>query len=507
MKYSQDLFILIKSLDNNEKRYFKLFSSRYHVKEGSNYIRLFDEINNQSEYDEAAVKKKFKGKTFETQLTVIKYKLYFMILKSLESYNSGDSIKIQIKSLLNYTGILFDKLLNQQARKVILKAKKLAVENEQFLLLAEAIEWERKINSSERFTGKVETDVDAMYEEEKRALKKCLSAVRYDWLHTRMRLRPDKEGLSRNAETAKQYEGILKNNLLLDENKSPSIYTKYRFNATRASYFFISKDYATAENISEQTVTLLEKNNFFTREDIGYMIHSLRNCILCKLYQKKYAGIPPLLEKLKRLKAKNLRNSVQLYFITAIMELNFYCDIKDFEKATKLAKELENKLHGPHVYSQEILVAYYYVSYSYFAAGEFLQAKKWINKILNHDVIELRSDIFSFVKIFNLIVHTDLGNQELLEYALKSTYRHLYKKKQLYKVETIILKFIKDNIRIGDKKILIGEFKKSRKQLQELSSDPYENTALSYFDYISWLDSKIEGKSFAEIVEKRKIKF
>jgi len=78
---------------------------------------------------------------------------------------------------------------------------------------------------------------------------------------------------------------------------------------------------------------------------------------------------------------------------------------------------------------------------------------------------------------------------------------------EVNKVETIILRFIKDNIRIRDKKILIREFKKSRKQLQELSNDPYENTALGYFDYISWRDSKIEGKTFAEIVKKRRVKF
>jgi hypothetical protein len=506
MKHSEDLFALIKSLDNNEKRYFKLYSSKYHIKDGSNYLQLFNEMNGQKEYDEVAIRKKFSDKTFVKQLTVAKYKLYYQILKALESYHSNYTTKIQIKSLLNYAGILFDKLLYMQARKVMLKAKKMAIENEHFLLEAEAIALERKINSSERFAGKIETDVDAIYKEEKNALKKCLSIARYDWLYTRLRLRPDKEGLSRKEETAKKYENILKDNFLSDDSKSISVYTKYRSSATKASYFFISKDYGTAERITDETLQLLEENTFFIRDDIGYYIHTLRNSIVCKLYQKKYAGIPSLLEKLKTLKSRSLRTSVQLFFISNVMELNFYCDIKDFEKGAQLIPHIEDRLQGPNIYYQEILVLYYYISYTYFAIGEFQQAKKWVNKILNYDVVELRSDIFSFAKIFNLIIHTELDNQELLEYALKSTYRYLYKKNSLYKVETIILKFIRDNMRITDKKILIREFKKSRKLLLELSKDAYENTALAYFDYISWLDSKIEGRTFAEVVKRRMVK-
>jgi hypothetical protein len=42
-----------------------------------------------------------------------------------------------------------------------------------------------------------------------------------------------------------------------------------------------------------------------------------------------------------------------------------------------------------------------------------------------------------------------------------------------------------------------------RKDFVELSEDPYEKKAFEYFDYISWLDSKIEKKPFEEIVKRK----
>ena len=54
MNKKGNLFFLIKSLNQSEKRYFKLFCRTINVE--SNYIRLFEAIDKQEVYDE----KKFK---------------------------------------------------------------------------------------------------------------------------------------------------------------------------------------------------------------------------------------------------------------------------------------------------------------------------------------------------------------------------------------------------------------------------------------------------------------
>ena len=55
---------------------------------------------------------------------------------------------------------------------------------------------------------------------------------------------------------------------------------------------------------------------------------------------------------------------------------------------------------------------------------------------------------------------------------------------------------------ITDKERIVV-FKELKIELEEITKDPFEKKALEYFDFISWLESKIENKSFAEIVKEK----
>ena len=51
------LFQLIKSLNKGEKRHFKLFVSRHKGGENAKFLKLFDIINNQTNYNESKIDK------------------------------------------------------------------------------------------------------------------------------------------------------------------------------------------------------------------------------------------------------------------------------------------------------------------------------------------------------------------------------------------------------------------------------------------------------------------
>src|SRR5439155_27309205 len=103
--------------------------------------------------------------------------------------------------------------------------------------------------------------------------------------------------------------------------------------------------------------------------------------------------------------------------------------------------------------------------------------------------------------ILNLIVHYELGNEDILPYIVKSTYRFLYNRNRLYKFENSVLGFIAKKLpHITTGQEITEAFKKLKAELQEITKDPFEKRALEYFDFISWLESKIENRPFAEIV-------
>ena len=85
MAYSTDLFHLIQAMTKSEKRYFKLFSS---FQSGNKvYIRLFNAIVKQENYDEEKLKKQLKISAFPT----VKTYLYNLIMRSLRSQQQNPS--------------------------------------------------------------------------------------------------------------------------------------------------------------------------------------------------------------------------------------------------------------------------------------------------------------------------------------------------------------------------------------------------------------------------------
>jgi hypothetical protein len=116
---------------------------------------------------------------------------------------------------------------------------------------------------------------------------------------------------------------------------------------------------------------------------------------------------------------------------------------------------------------------------------------------------DIRQDIQGMARIFNLILHYELGNSDSLEYFVKSTYRFLLKRNRLYKVESIVLNYLRKNANLFSQREVIESFKKLREELVPLSQDPFEKKAFEEFDLLSWLESKIEKKSFGEIVRSK----
>ena len=101
----------------------------------------------------------------------------------------------------------------------------------------------------------------------------------------------------------------------------------------------------------------------------------------------------------------------------------------------------------------------------------------------------------------HLISHYELGNNEVIDYYIRSTYRFLLKKEDLHQFQRRILAFIKklDSYIRGDE--LEQSFISLLEDLREMEKNEFENRAFIYFDIISWLESKIQHRSVEEVIQ------
>ena len=169
----------------------------------------------------------------------------------------------------------------------------------------------------------------------------------------------------------------------------------------------------------------------------------------------------------------------------------------------EIAESLENfeQLLDVHY----ILIFYYKFACMYFGNSNYQNVVFWLNKIINMKDFDIRSDIHGFARILNLISHYELGNLDLVDYYIRSTYRFLIKKNDLHLFQKIIMKFLRKLSSITRDQ-LIDAFKELREQLVPLNDKFYERRPFIYFDILSWLESKIENRDVQEVIREKALK-
>ena len=120
--------------------------------------------------------------------------------------------------------------------------------------------------------------------------------------------------------------------------------------------------------------------------------------------------------------------------------------------------------------------------------------------MLNDNENTLRKDLFSYARLFNLVIHFELQNYDLLEYITKSTQRYLVRRQRDYELEKLVIDHLRKLIRESKSKNTITKFTEFKCQLTELVTEPEDQIVLKYFDFVSWLNSKIESMSFSKAV-------
>jgi hypothetical protein len=160
--------------------------------------------------------------------------------------------------------------------------------------------------------------------------------------------------------------------------------------------------------------------------------------------------------------------------------------------------------HSSYLDLNRLQVFHYKIACLYFGADDFKNCIIHLNEIIHSDAkgISLKQDVQCFARILNIVAHYELGNDDLVESQLKSTYRFLTKYGDFHKVQSCIMQFIRKAITTH--KSEIGPLLVALKdQLEEVFDDPFEQRPLLYLDLISWLKSRISGRSVEEIIKER----
>lgn len=510
MKPTDDLHKLIQSLDKAEKRNFKLYVSRYSSAHKNNYIRLFEIIERQDEYDENAVKKMLAGEKMLKHLPSEKNYLYNLLLESLQLQLAEESVVYKLKKRIHQSSILLNRGLTEQCRKLLKRVKETAQQKELHAVILEALQIEKQVLTRNYYTGATQKDLDAIYTEEKKCLELVAETNEYWKLFSTFYRFHYGKGSVRDTESWSHVKTIFSHPLLADISRARTFQSRLDFLHIHALYYFMSGEPAKAYEYNKQQLSLLESSPEKMKEYRKRYQATLNNLLMdglnLGLYDEVERGIAKLRKMPETFAENTSRQRADIFRLSAILELNVILKRGTFDAGSKIipamVKELEE--YENYIVKHNLLTLYYLFAYVSFGAQKYKDAVRWLNKIINDAEEDVLQDIHAFARIFSLIVHYELKNHDLMDYLNQQTVRYLNKRSQFYRAESILLKNLKKLSSVTQTgKSLEKAFKTMETELLPLANDPSESKAFEYFDLLSWMKSKISRKDFAAVVREK----
>ena len=78
---------------------------------------------------------------------------------------------------------------------------------------------------------------------------------------------------------------------------------------------------------------------------------------------------------------------------------------------------------------------------------------------------------------------------------IPATVKYLKSKNKFYELEKAVLKSLKEILPIKDQEIKLNLLSELKNRIHIIVKDKFEANALVYFNYISWIDSKLKFKN------------
>ena len=423
------------------------------------------------------------------------------VLKSLKSHRSEKSVRRQIKILIDDAEALLDRNLNEEAARKLQRAKKMAWEIEDLHFVVYILTHQKTMMGRHVYRN-FEQNIQTLLEEEKQALAVLENQNELNQIYYRIFNYLRTEPIIRDAEELQTIKLLVRQTPVLQSEENAMCATsKILFSGSLFFFHHLIGDFQLAFKHGKRMIEHWQLRPKLIEVDKSKYLASISNVMNCAMLTRQLQEIVPLLELMRNMKADNRDMEVQLFSYIHQYELVYRANSGQLESLQELLLQVENGIekYGSEIQKSMLWIFYYNLTNLYLLEENYDKALHWNLCLLNDEYREYRKDMFRTAKIINLILHFELDNTDSMGYYVTSTYRFLSKQKQLYKFEKMLLKFLKRSSQFVNTLMLKDEFKAFHAQCIELEKDPNEKGAFAYFDYPTWLNSKITGRSFKEL--------
>jgi hypothetical protein len=510
-KSSHQLHELIHAMSRAEKRYFKLFSERHHTKEKKGYLQLFDEIGKQLNYDEEELLASFEGQAIVQHFSLAKNRLYHLVLKALSAFHLQHSVNAELGQLLHYAEILYQKALYSQCEKVLQSAQKIAVRHENHGALLQIINRQKRLAERDHYESSKGSTIENIHQREQKALKKA-SLESELWLSkSNIFFSLFNKGQVRDRKIAEQLFPEVENLALMVKVGPASFEAKYLAGHTRSAYFFALGDYPNTHAQLVANLALLDDNFEKVKQEPEVLVGVLANLAYVSAKLNYFDQVDKYLQRSRALpsllKERLTDHLEQTIFAHGHSRELAICNLNgDVQRGMKVVNHLEKALPKRDEQLSAVRKAGFYhgISTMYYLNGDTKSALRWNNLLLNEISVDRTEDQYCFALIFHLLLHYELNNASVMPSALRSLERYLDTRERKFKFEKTFVTFVKNSLNaIPSTKEQAPALASFSKAIANIQDDPYEKTALEYFDFQSWAEAKLSNRPVTDVLKEK----
>lgn len=501
-KGKNDLHSLIASLTPTEKGYFKKYMGLRGGKEDKKALLLFDLVNEMAEYDDGTLLKRASF-TAVRQLPHLKKHLYLVLLKSLRSFHDGGSVRARIKAGLLEAEVLFNKQLFGQCSVLLEKCRDAGTRYEYFNELLDVYYWKLRMTTILSHEGAGEQALSLMEKEIKSVLQQNNILYQYAVLNARLFGYFRQVRYARTPAELQQMNAlVLETPFFTDSRLAGSQRAKVYYHNTLGLYHIMGGNPDKSYEHFRCLFVMMDKDAFWKKETV-YTTVILNLSVICSQLNK----YDEALSLLAQIEAMPVRSQVDLnrVYVALNTRLDILLHTGRFEKALSMVPACEKLLSGSHFprTGREDLTLYFNIGVAYLSSGDYGKSLHWINRLLNTGTPSEGIDVYGFAMLLRLVLHYEMQHFDVLPYLIKSTIRFLSVRRRLMRFEETVIAYLKKLPLAGRQEEILRSFSDLKNALEQLSSDPQERQAFGYFDLLSWLDSKLSGRTFTEVIRNK----
>lgn len=496
------LFRLISAMSPSEKAYFKKFGYKADLADSVVFdlFIMIEKLLNDGAIDETILKKRFDKKFPNKDYTKIKSRLLNMLYDSTVNYDAHESELHEIFHLIELSESLFKRKLINDAIYVLNKAGDIAEELEEIELQLKITE---RLSNLEMYAKVFKREELGFSNYSDKAFMLQIISNRTKVRDATMQVNqfqkiigtPRSEDDFRILSKISELPGMNIDFSALDLNSK--IDQTLSFCILHFSQGKTQNVIQICEQFLNQYVHSNKRPKLFVSKLLALYDAYMQACLIAKETDKLNEALQQLDSvKLKSVENERLKNGIIL-LVKAISgtknqgNFNFKTLNEDFTRIE----------HDDLIPNYRKVSIAYYIILGLFIESNFAEAKSRIAWLYQNPEFNIRYDIEIAIRVMNLIILLEENDWFHLEYAIRNFQQMLESRERNFELEHVFLKMLKKALRSNDSSEFLSILLDAESKIRPLlKRKPSESAFLSGFDLLSWIESKISGRPFKEII-------